>query len=654
MIVSPILTNQDAAILDSCSANEREELVHRALMDGLDLENEFERSHVTALGYLLKNGALEIKIDLQTNEEGKALDYETAAIENRIGEKVGIFQDQEGNAISFRGTINERLQIWERGIFAVTVDASWIDGQRQHVLNDTKRFDRKWDDIHMLKFPNKTRVELIKNTPAKSELNLEEFNVPRWARHRRGNTLWPHQIRAVNLWINSDFHGIFSIATAGGKTLAALVAASIIPVESIVIILVPTKVLVTQWEVEIKKFDPNADLIICDSDHQSWNKILPGRLGSYVGNDNIQRDRHLLVLATMKTAISQKFMNNFEHISPKFITIIADEVHHLGATKYSKIFNVNAQRRLGLSATFQRDRDEIGTEKIMKYFGNVIEETYTIGVGIREGRLSSYDYFPFFAYLSESEFFEYEGYTVQIGKIYAQLKSASNQGKRLMLEKRLERLLIGRAEIIKKAEDKIRAYGEILRKCPKKPYVVFTDDYEQLEKIKEAHRDTIKKLNMENPDSIEKDDIMVFSGRSNDLERQKILNEARHHQTPIFAMYCLDEGVDMPEFQSAILVSSSASKRQYIQRRGRILRTNRRGNKAHLYDIVVLPDPLTTDIGTDVAKKLVAKELKRVNELASEATNKWSVYGAINKKLEELGHKGIYLNSYTLNTDFAL
>ena len=637
LIVNPILTKQDAAVLNICSEHEKDEIVHRSFVNALDLENEFEKNHVAALGYLLQMGFLEIKIDLQTDKDGNALDYDTVIKNNLHSEKLGIFQDREGNVISFRGSVNESKQSWEHGVFCITVDVDWIKGQKPHVLNDIRRFEKMWFSSTMKSLPRKTREMLTNNAPAKSELNLEKFNVPEWAMLSGGSLLWNHQIRAINSWIDSDYSGIFSIATAGGKTLAALVSASLVPVESIVLILVPTKPLVTQWKKEIQQFDRNADLVVCDSAHTNWDAILPGKLGSYVTGNEIRRNRHLFVLSTIQTAISRKFMNNFEHIYPKFITVIADEVHHFGAPEYSKIFNIGAQRKLGLSATFQRDWDEIGTNKILKYFGQPIE-TYTIGDGIREGKLSRYNYYPFFAYLNNSEFSDYADYTEQIKIVFAQIQATEDQRKKIKLEKKYERLRMNRSEIIKKAEDKTHAYSEILRAYPKKPYVVFADDHDQIEKIKKTHKETIRELNTKNMDHFEKDDIMIFSGKSTGLERQKILDESRQYQTPIFAMYCLDEGIDVPEFQSAILVSSSTSKRQYIQRRGRILRTSTVSKTAQLYDIVVLPNPSMAGTDLEIAKSMVERETARVSELAMDADNKWDVDGIISKKLKDLGY----------------
>ena len=388
--------------------------------------------------------------------------------------------------------------------------------------------------------------------------------MPISSQSRSNVALNPNLFRAVNSWLDAKNRGIFNIATSGGKTLAALVSASLTPVESIVLILVPTMVLTTQWEKEIREFTPNVDLVVCDSDHSNWDVILPGKLSRHIANETVSRKQHLVILATMKTAISEKFRNNFENIPSKFLMVIADEVHHLGAPKYSMIFEIDARKRLGLSATFERDWDEIGTNRILNYFGKPIDEIYTVADGIREGKLSRYEYHPFFAYLNNEEFLEHVEYSKQIKKTYSQLKSTKDPSMKITIEQKYERLLMNRAQILKKTEDKIRVYGEILKTSPKKPYIVFADDNDQVIKLKEIHKKIIYDINRNKQNNFEKDDIMIFSGKLNNSERNKILEESKNNKTPLFAMYCLDEGVDVPEFQSAILISSYTSKRQYI------------------------------------------------------------------------------------------
>lgn len=636
LVVSPILTREDSDILNGCTTEQQDDIINKSLLKKFDLTDEFEKNHIAALAYLLKKNFLEIRIEIPKDLEGNCLDYNATMQKNMLEEKLGVFQDRDGNAISFRGPVNENRQSWEHGIFSITVDVDWMEGQKSHVIDDIGRFEKKWNDPSMLRLPQKTHDTIMAAAPSDGkEINLEKFNVPPWAILANGRILWNHQIRTVNMWLNANYCGIINMATSGGKTLCALVSTRQLPMDTIIIITVPTKVLVAQWEKEIMEFDPKTDLIICDSNHPDWNVILSGKLVGYVV-DRPQRSKHLFVLATMSTAASDTFIRNFDRIQPRYITMISDEVHHLGAPSYGRVFEINALRRMGLSATFERDWDDVGTDNILKYFGSPIDTKYTVADGIRDKKLSKYEYHPFFAYLNNLEFDDYREFSRQISEVYAQLKNAkAHNMPKFNFEKKYQRLLLCRAEIIKKAEDKFRVYEQIIKSTPEKPYIVFADDNKQVEKLKVVHKNTIRQINMSRTNNFEKDDIMVFSGELTPSEGKMILDESKKNQTPLFAMYCLDEGVDIPEFRSAILVSSSASKRQYIQRRGRILRTSKQ-KIAHLYDIIVLPSPASYNIDINDAESIIHKEKERVRQLAGDAINKWEVDGIMYRKLRDL------------------
>ncbi len=637
LIISPILSKDDAEILTKQFEENKDKVLEKSFRDNMRIsQNHFQKNHVDALRYLLKEGFLEIRIDIPRDKNGKILDAETIINQNILTEKRGIFQDREGQAISFRGPVNENKQSWEMGTYSITVDVDWIPGQKQHVRDDIDIFKTLWKNSNTLSLPENVIEEFTKDSPKKEELDLEQFNYPSWAVLSNGRVLWPHQIRAVNAWVNNGYRGIWSIATGGGKTISSLAAMSRLPIENVILIIVPGKPLITQWEKEIKEFDINSDLILCDSEHKNWINILPGKINPYLTkNANPSRTHRMYILSTVQTAITEKFQNNFKNFNSKYLSIIADEVHHLGATKYQQVFNFITSERLGLSATFQRDWDELGTNKIINYFGESLDEAeYTISEGIHEKRLSQYRYLPFFAYLDQDEFDNYSDYSQRISQIYAREKA--NDSDNSWAVGKLERLLMERAEILKKCNDKIRVYGEIVKSKPNSPYIVFADDNEQLDRLKQTHKETIKKINNEEHEFLN-DAILTYSGLSEDWQRKKILEDAKNYKTSIFAMYCLDEGIDVPAFESAILISSSGSKRQYIQRRGRILRTSSKGKIASLYDIIVLP-PLETDpYKRDYALKIIQSEKTRIKELANDAINKWEAIKQIEDELEQNG-----------------
>jgi len=645
LLISPILSKEDASVIQDASTEEFQKVITKSINNELDsIESEFEKDHVGALQYLLKNEYLEIRINVPKDENGKVLDSETIIDHNIFSEKRGIFQDRDGKSISFRGPVNANRDSWEKGHFSITVDVSWIDGQKEHVKDDIDIFEELWESVDTHKLPDLTKKEIIRDAPKREEIDLEEYNVPPWALLPNGGTLWDNQIKAVNAWIENKFRGIFTIATAGGKTLASLAASSQTPKNVLILIVVHGLVLVNQWEKEIRFFDPKANLTICDSDH-AWREKLGLIISPFFKSAETPNfENRFYVLVNDATASDDEqepkgFLKFFEYVDPKNIMFIADEVHHLGAEINQKILKIQSNYRLALSATFVRQWDDEGTQAIKDYFGEELSGAkYTVRDGIRDGRLCKYLYYPFFAMLEQDEFEEYNKKTIDIVIMLSRLKEDPNNQK---LKKDLNTLTNIRADIIKKARNKKKAYKEIIKVKPKLPYVVFLDDTNQLEEFRVEHNQVIDQINEGSEKKIKKD-VFVFDGTTKPWQRKIILEQTVKHKTPIFSMYCLDEGIDVPEFQGAILVSSASSERQYIQRRGRILRGTIQGKIAELYDIVVLPNSQESSIMMNTAESIIDKELKRVEEISKDALNAPEVKNTVIEELKKIGSDYIF------------
>lgn len=645
LVISPILSKEDSKVLQEIKNVDYEKIISESIIKELNsIESEFEKDHVDALRTLLKEEFLEIRINIPKDQNGNYLSAEEIINQNMYSEKIGIFQDAEGNIVSFRGIVNENRNSWEKGNFSLTVDVSWIEGQKKHVFDDINNFKELWNSDETHKLMDLVKKEIIKDAPEISNIDLEKYNVPPWARLPNGGILWDNQIRAVNAWIENCYKGIFTIATAGGKTLAALAASSIVPKNVLILIIVHGLELVNQWEKEIQFFDPKGNITICDSEHK-WRENLGLIISPFFKNkEKVDFENRFYVLVNDSTASDDKeepkgFLRFFDHVDPTNIMIISDEVHHIGSTQNQKILQIESKYRLALSATFVRQWDEEGTQIIRDYFGDeLLDAKYSVADGIRDGRLCKYLYYPFFAILEQSEFEQYNEKTIDIGIITNQLKKDPNNEK---LKQKLSTIANIRADIIKKAKNKKKAYEEIIKAKPKLPYVVFLDDTNQVNEFRNIHNQIIDKINESEEEKIKKN-VFVFDGTTKPWQRKTILKQTVEHKTPIFSMYCLDEGIDVPEFQSAILVSSASSERQYIQRRGRILRGAIHGKIAELYDIVVLPQVQESGIKIDTANSIIEKELKRVEEMAKDALNKPEAKNLVNGELKKLGFEYIF------------
>jgi len=641
LIISPILNKEDASIIQNTTTTNTEEVITKNIQNELNsIESEFEKDHVDALRYLLKEDYLEIRIHIPRDENGNVLDKEKIIEQNRLTEKIGIFQDRDGESVSFRGPVNANRDSWEKGTFSIAVDVSWPIGSQtaEHVENDIDRFDQLWNDVDTYKLPELAKKEIIINAPEKEEIHLEQYNVPKWAILPDGRHLWDNQIKAVNAWVDNKNQGIFTIATAGGKTLASLAASTQTPDDVVILIVVHGLELVTQWEKEIKNFDPNSDLTVCDSKHDGWKTklgmILPNFYKDTLTTEFKTRTYVLVNDATASDDSEHGFLRFFKHVNPNKIMFIGDEVHHLGAEIYQKVLEINAKYRLGLSATFVRQWDEEGTGIIRDYFGGELSNAnYTVADGIRDKRLCKYVYHAYTAFLQQDEFDDYYEKTRSIVIAAEELRKDPTNKE---LQKNLNLLNNIRADIIKKARDKINAYKKIIKSRPRSPYIVFLDDRKQLDEFRQGHHETIEQINNSGIEKMNNNSF-IFDGNTSPKDRKIILKQAVGHKTPIFSMYCLDEGIDVPEFQGAILVSSASSMRQYIQRRGRILRGAVKGKIAELYDIIVIPTAQQIENIEDIAMTIVKKELQRVEELSEDSLNSSECKNKINDKFSELG-----------------
>ena len=607
----------------------REQAVADMMIEDLSsIEAEFVRDHVRALAWMVANHRLEVKVAvILSSEAGTSGDIN----EGIYHLKVGILSDGSNppNVISFSGSVNESGMGWLHSIEEFKVFRSWVAGEKTYLKTDTDKFEKYWTGrakrAIIMDIPTAVREKLIEMAPD----NVDELRLERHYR-RAKRKLWPHQAEAIKAWVNQGHRGIFAMATGTGKTLAALSAYGLAPPSMVTIVLVPTQPLLNQWaKKEIPSYDKNARIIMCGGQHK-WKTRLPLELADIRKHgENYSPANRLYVVAIMKTAASKGFLLSWKGIPPDNVQVICDEVHHLGAPTYQRCAEIPSARRLGLSATPERDWDFEGTQKTIDYIGPTVYE-YDIKSAIRDGFLSPYKYFPYFAFLNRKEFEDFQRLTDEIGKetakINARAKIAPEDRKMFTayMTRKLERLLLERSRIRKKARDKIRVFGEILFSMSTRPLIVFCEDHEQLNGIKSVLKDRVGSF-------------LVYTSRMSLWQRNKTLDMFRKGDSDILlAIRCLDEGLDVPKCRGCIIVASSSSTREFIQRRGRILR-GLKGKTAVLNDIIVLPPEVRGADEIEAAETLIRHELARMRQLVEAAENEWDVRNRIRKELTRYG-----------------
>ena len=304
--------------------------------------------------------------------------------------------------------------------------------------------------------------------------------------------------------------------------------------------------------------------------------------------------------------------------------LIADEVHDLGTSSFLKNPPLVFNYRLGLSATPIRQYDEAGTTGLMDYFGKIVFQ-FTLKEAIGKC-LVPYNYYVHVIELMSDELEEW----VEISNKLKLMgwKFISDQGSDGKMPLAIQRLLNRRRRVLEQAGSKITSLRDTLgNKNPSevKHTLVYASDKgrNQLETVNRMLMDDLK-LRIHQITQEE-------TGQSN-LTQDLLSNFARGDIQVLTAMRVLDEGVDIPEVSTAFILASTTVERQWVQRRGRVLRKCARINKqiAYIHDFLVIP-PQNMDLtlfGNDVIKILKA-ELERVSEFAKLSRNAAAPDGAL-------------------------
>lgn len=445
------------------------------------------------------------------------------------------------------------------------------------------------------------KIELILNTP--------KFPFPQGPRD--------YQKEAFKAWVKNNYSGVFAMATGTGKTITSLnCLLNIYNKEQSyrAIILVPSIALLNQWESEVNSF--NFRKILKVGGGNNWEKDL----ANYSSNFSWGLKTDLVIISTYGSFVLDRFQNLFKKIQEDFL-LIADEAHNMGANNIkSKLSGLNVHRKIGLSATPKRIYDPEGTLAIDKFFNDAPPYTYEFGMekALDFGFLTGYKYYPKIVELTEDEFEEYTEISKKLLKFF-DFKNGVFKDDPIV-----EILLLKRKSIIHKATNKLDLFSSIVGDLIKNKKDKFVFAY-----IPEGNKlnedgDSVKILN-QYLKRIHKDypDKKMNSYTSEDQKLDEVLRGFEDGKIEIlFAMKMLDEGVDVPRAEVGIFASSTGNPRQFIQRRGRLLRKHKDKAFSTIYDMVVIPK-LDNNLGElfNIERNLVENELNRVAYFASLAMN---------------------------------
>ena len=391
------------------------------------------------------------------------------------------------------------------------------------------------------------------------------------------------------------------------------------------LILVPTITLVEQWEKECEKFNFGNVIKVC-SKYGGWQTSLANIRMLELSDPNNKLS--YVIISTYASFIRPANFWELNQFPKAKLLLIADEAHNMGGGLVAKRLNdIKYLRRIGLSATPERQFDEEGNLRLMSFFGCDKEFTfeYSMAEAIRNKALCKYYYYPHLVELTQDEMSQY----IELSKKIAKIINRTDDDSREILK----RLLLKRKQIIHKAENNKREFETILKdhlnKTGSLKYtLVYVPEGNQLDDQTADIFDTVEGIK-DDEDTLHLIDeytrivrdidphIVVRQFTSESIDRDSMLFDFANGNIDVLtSMKCLDEGVDVPRSELAIFCASTGNPRQFIQRRGRVLRTHKDKRYAVIHDLVVIPGVNFDPECYELEKSLVSTEVKRVRDFA--------------------------------------
>lgn len=621
LIASPHLNEDD--VLDIERGYDVRAVIARATERALDAE---ERDNVLdglgLLGRLIAEGRLDIKLAF-VEHEGHIGVYH---------EKIGIFRDAVGDLVAFTGSSNETLGGLVVNFESIEVYRGWAEGDGVRALTIEQDFEELWanqtSSLSIEDFPAVARERLIKlgeertTVLAHRDHALEVTAVTMREQDRlvipESLTVRDYQRDAVQAWLGQRGRGILKMATGTGKTKTSLIAATKLArvlqqreEPLVLLILAPLQHLVDQWITEVEYFGVRPIAV-----YESSRKWLP-LVEEQLAQARLGQRPVVVMVATNASFSGEKFKSVLSRISQPML-VIADEAHNLGSSGYRSALPANATYRLALSATPERWFDDEGTDALLSYFGPV---AYELGLGeaIKMEALCRYNYHPRLVELNDVETQLYVDLSAQIAACLAAGEEITDDDP----NSPLGLLLRKRSGVL----------GHAARKVPmlRSDLNARRNSWFQLVYCAEGSRPSPVG---QPPGPNQLRDVMHTVGNDLQLAAHSYISETPRAERKgllrrfgtgddlrvLVAMRCLDEGVDIPDARTGYLLASSSNPRQFVQRRGRLLRRAEGKERAEILDYLAVP-PEGAPVNYEIERRLLTRELERANEFGKLSEN---------------------------------
>jgi superfamily II DNA or RNA helicase len=638
LVASPRLSEEDVNAINKGFELKNDVLDQAIIKSFTPPKDIFEEERLNLLAHLVADGILDIKIAFMEKDKNIGMFHE----------KMGLIYDQNKNVLAFTGSMNETITAFSHNYESIDVFCSWTTDE-ERVFAKENAFSAIWNDyepsIKIIDFPNvaKELLQTYKKDIVNYDIDKSEFankseidltadsqdlpKIKTGPKIPEDVQLHDYQLEAISEWKKRNYMGIFDMATGTGKTYTGLGAIAELH-ETLngnlaVFIVCPYQHLVEQWVEDILKFGMKPIIGYSASKQKDWKR----RLKDSVMGFNLEVNKHFCFISTNATFSSDFVQDQLMKLRGN-VVLVVDEAHNFGAKHLSKMLNPNIPFRLALSATLERHGDEEGTETLFNYFGDKCIE-YTLKQAIDSNKLTPYYYYPIVVSLNDDELLEYKNITSQIFKHC----SKDNRGK-LKISETGKMLLIKRARLVAAAQDKIIKLAKLMEDYKKDSHMLVycgaatLEDprYIEGEASSEEKRQIDIVANMLGNSHGMRVSKFTSEEKADEREDLKVAFSEGKHLQALIAIRCLDEGVNIPSIKTAFILASSTNPKEYVQRRGRVLRKYPGKNFANIYDFITLPILTeeannTSEEDLQMVRSLASKEIVRMKDFASIAEN---------------------------------
>ena len=610
LIVSPELSNDDIKAIQ-LGYEKKSDLLNRRFLEDFDAEIRlFDDVGLDTLAELVARGILDVKV---------------ASVKNDFGiyhDKLGILTDRVGNNVVFYGSPNSSANAYLNNYEKIRVVRDWIQGEGEVVRDEISEFDSMWENrnpyLEVFDFMESVKecILVVKEERSRGKKVKDPIE------------LYDYQKDAIQAWVDKGFRGFYVMATGTGKTWTAIYSAKRLLEEHkcLIVIAAPYKHLVRQWAEDVNKLFPDAETVLISSENPQWYTISK-RL---VLSQQYHPEKQIILITTIKSFYSAKF-EKVINLSDEEKLLIVDEAHRF--TQRPENLRRAYSYMLGLSATPINGKQNENGIALLDFFGG-LAYNLPIEEALERNFLVHYNYFPVYVTATSAE-------EENFNAISSNMAGCFRDGV-LIDRERFVKYVRARLRIMGMAEEKLARIKTFVDQIKEKDhFVVYCGDGRLFDEQDEEIRHIQFVQNQMDDMGIRTSQFTANENMDRRMELVDMFN--KQEIDALVAIRCLDEGINIPSIKSALILSSNDDYREFVQRRGRILRKYKGKKSADIYDVVVLPSAM--------CPKMAIIELRRYYEYAKLALNKEERLAELQTLLSQYG---LRLEDIMFNTDLEV